>query len=122
MEEIKNRFLIRCDELWSLHEAEFLEVLEEAESRKINVTFVAALDFAESTAKLASSIRFAQVVKDIKQDDFDDPNQPKLPGLDAGPEASGAGPAKGKGKRKNKTTTVESFPQAEAEEEEALRG
>lgn len=82
--DIKHKFLERCDELWGLHESCFMELLDEAESRKFNVTFVAALDFSESTAKLETSIRFSQVVKDKKQDDFDDFHAPLLPGTEDG--------------------------------------
>lgn len=82
-----------------------MQVLEDAESRKVNLTFTATLDFSESTAKLETQIRFSQVVKDKKQDDFDDPNQAKLPGID--PKE---GKAKGKAKRKPKTESTDEFP------------
>jgi hypothetical protein len=87
--DIQERFAQRINELWEAHETEFMTVLEDAESRKVRVTFAATLDFSESTAKLQTGISFSQVVKDHKDDDFDDPNQTKLPGVDEVAKATG---------------------------------
>lgn len=106
--EIQETFIERVSELWDLHESEFMQVLEDAESRKMALTFTATLDFSESTAKLETQIRFSQVVKDKKQDDFDDPNQPKLPGI-----SDDGKPKRGKGGRKKRETT-DSFSGKEA--------
>lgn len=80
--DIKEKFLERCSELWDTHEGEFMAVLEDSETKKLNLSYTAELDFSESTAKLNTTMRFSQVVKDKKTDDFDDPNQPRLPGVD----------------------------------------
>lgn len=103
LNEIQERFLERAQELWDLHENEFMAVLEDSESRKVNLSFTGTLDFSESTAKLETTIRFSQVVKDKKQDDFDDPNQAKLPGIDPKDEKKKEG-KKGKGKKATTTT------------------
>lgn len=107
LNDIQERFLERAQELWDLHEGEFMQVLEDAESRKVNLTFTATLDFSESTAKLETQIRFSQVVKDKKQDDFDDPNQTKLPGID--PKDAEDKPAK-RGRKPKKTSDKDEFP------------
>lgn len=103
LNDIQERFLERAQELWDLHENEFMQVLEDSETRKVNLTFTGTLDFSESTAKLETQIRFSQVVKDKKQDDFDDPNQAKLPGID--PKEG-----KGKGKKPKKAKDTDEFP------------
>lgn len=92
--DIREKFMERCDELWGLHEAEFMAVLDDAESKRLNLSFTAELDFSESTAKLNTTMRFSQVVKDKKTDDFDDPNQPRLPGVDNAPEGDDEKPKK----------------------------
>lgn len=76
--QIRDKFLERAGELWDLHEEEFMQVLEEAESKKINLTIKASLDMSETAAKLQTGISFSQVVKDAREDVFDDPNQRPL--------------------------------------------
>ena len=78
MEEMRDKFLERAGELWSKHEKEFSEVIEESESKKINLAFSAKLDFSESSAVLETKISFSQVMSDGAADTFDDPNQPPL--------------------------------------------
>ena len=96
--EIRDRFVERTGELWDLHEEEFMKVLEDSESRAVNLSFSATLDFSESTAKLETKIRFSQVITDEKQDDFDDPSQPRLPldGLETKAAVNGPPPRKRK--------------------------
>lgn len=72
------QFLQRVKELYETHEHEFMKVLDESETKKINLTFKAALDMSETAAKLQTSISFSQVVKDAREDTFDDENQLKL--------------------------------------------
>ena len=94
MSDIKDRFVSRCAELWDAHEGEFMSVLEDSENKRVNLTFRAELDFSESTAKLTTAMSFSQVMKDRKEDDFDDPNAPALPGLERENKKKGKG-AKG---------------------------
>ncbi len=82
LEDIKDKFIERCGELWDTHESEFMGVLSDSEKKCVNLTFRAELDFSESTAKLTTTMSFSQVMKDRKEDDFDDPKQPRL-GLEA---------------------------------------
>lgn len=89
--EVRDMFVKRVQELWEVHESEIQAVLKDAESQKLNLSFTAKLDFSESAAKLVTSICFSQVVKESREDDFEDPNQPALPGLtkaEAAEEAS----------------------------------
>jgi len=81
IEDIRDKFLERAAEMWDVHEDEFMKVLEDSESKRVNLTFKAELDFSESTAKLKSVMSFSQVMTDRKEDDFEDPNQQRLPGL-----------------------------------------
>lgn len=82
MEDIRDTFLKRAEELWDTHEADFMSVLAESESKVMALTFRADMDFSESTAKLRTTIRFSEVHTDHKDDDFDDPTAPRLPGID----------------------------------------
>jgi hypothetical protein len=92
MKDIKEAFLEHAADLWDKHETEFTVVLDESELRKMNLTFSAELDFSESTAKLNTTMRFSQVMKDKRTADFDDPNQPHLPAMeDAGKKKKGRG-------------------------------
>ena len=77
-EEMKLKFQERVGELWDEHQAEFLKVLGDSESSKLNLTFVGKLDFTDSAAKLVTSMSFSQVVKDSREDDF---AQLQLPGV-----------------------------------------
>jgi hypothetical protein len=78
VEEMRDRFCERVVELWDLHQSEFMGYIEESEEHKANVIFTARIDLSDSSAKLQSSIRASQVLKDRKEDDFDDPNQGAL--------------------------------------------
>ena len=82
LSDIKDKFIERIGELWETHESEFIGVLEDSEKKCVNLTFRAELDFSESTAKLTTAMSFSQVMKDRKEDDFDDPNAPPLPGME----------------------------------------
>lgn len=73
------KFHERIDELWIGHEHEFMQILEDAESKKVNITFKAVLDFSETAAKIQTHISFSQVVKDAREDSLEDPDQPMLP-------------------------------------------
>lgn len=91
---IEEQFLKRVQELWAKHENEFSQILDEAETKKINLTFKATLDFSETAARLTTNISFSQVVKDGREDTFDDENQLQLPGAE--PEQAEEPAAKGK--------------------------
>lgn len=78
--DMKDTFLQQAAELWEQHRERFLRYLEEAETRKLNLSFKAALDFTESAASLETTISYSQVVKDRRTADFDNPNQQQLPG------------------------------------------
>lgn len=109
--QLRDKFLERVSELWDMHEHEFMEVLDESESKKINLTFKAAIDTSETAAKLATHISFSQVVKEAREDVFDDPGQPWL--TMGEPEASDTKPA---GKKSGKGRSAEFVaPTAEAE-------
>lgn len=86
IEEMEKDLLKAVAELWTEHKDRFMAVLEESESRTINVTFPVTLDFSESKAKMTTQIRFSEVFKDKRVSEFDDPNQPFLPGADPKPK------------------------------------
>ena len=73
--EMEERSAKRLRELWTKHENEFMQILDESESRKVNLSFRVTLDFSESKATSKMTMGFAQVVKDSRSDSFDDPNQ-----------------------------------------------
>lgn len=79
LRDMKEKFLDRAAELWKKHESEFVEILDESESHKLNLSFSAKLDFSESSAVLDTTLSFSQVMTDKTSDTFDDPNQGKLP-------------------------------------------
>lgn len=107
------QFLQRVKELWETHEHEFMQVLDESETKKINLTFKANLDMSETAAKLQTSISFSQVVKDAREDTFDDENQLKLPvpeEEEAPRVQSGKPETKGKGGKKGRATSGDFVP------------
>lgn len=110
---VEAQFLQRVKELWETHEHEFMQVLEEAESKKINLTFRASLDFSETAPKLQTHISFSQVVKDGREDTFDDENQLKLPVAESDEEPA---PAKTTGKKGKKGRTGDFVPPTAEEE------
>jgi hypothetical protein len=110
---VRDQFLQRAKELWDTHEDEFMQVLDEAESKTINLAFRARLDKSETVAKLQTSIAFSQVVKDAREDVFDDPNQPPLI-----PDADNAtGPGRGGKKDASKGRKTQDFMPPEADPE-----
>lgn len=82
VEEMKSDFLRAAGELWDKHQSRFMAVLEESESRMVNVTFPVTIDFSESKAVMTTQIRFSEVFKDKRVSGFDDPNQATLPGAE----------------------------------------
>jgi hypothetical protein len=103
VEEMEKDLLKAIAELWSEHKDRFMLVLEESEGRVINVTFPVTLDFSESKAKMTTQIRFSEVFKDKRVSEFDDPNQPYLPGADVKKkEDDDDGKQPGRGSKKKK--------------------
>jgi hypothetical protein len=108
IDDMRSDLIKAVGELWDEHKDRFMAVLEESESRTINVTFPVTLDFSESKAVMTTQIRFSEVFKDKRVSEFDDPNQPFLPGADPKTKAEdddeGKQPGrKGKKGRKKKT-------------------
>jgi len=86
---MRDKFLNRVAEMWDKHQHDFEEMLDEAESKKINVTFRAHIDTSESTAILETTCGFSQVVKDKVSDSFEDPNQASMEGITKEAEEQG---------------------------------
>jgi predicted RNA-binding protein with RPS1 domain len=115
-EQVRDQFLQRVKELWDTHEDEFMQVLDEAESKKINLTFRCSIDKSETAAKLQTGITFSQVVKDAREDVFEDPNQRPLIELPADDKATGK-PAGKKGTKSGKGGRQAEFTPPGAEPE-----
>lgn len=80
-QELKERFVKRVGELWDIHYDKASKVLKDSEDKKITITFKAKIDFSESSPKLKSGIRYAEVNTDEVDDTFEpipDPNEPNL--------------------------------------------
>lgn len=82
MTEMRDAFLQHAKDLWDQHESEFSTVLQEAEAKKLRLTFSATLDFTESKALMETNMSFSQVVKDKRTAEFDDPNALRLDGIE----------------------------------------
>ena len=111
MEDIREEFLKHAADLWATHQDDFARVLSDAESQKINLSFTAKLDFSEVTAKLHTNLSYSQVVKDSREKDFDDPNQPRLPGVieeaEAEQEQAAPQPKRGRGRPRKQKQAAE---------------
>lgn len=86
---VKANILTAIEELIDLHESEILEYMEEAETKKINVTFPVALDFSESKASGEVKMRFSQSVTDKRTFEIDPPEQVQMFGRDLEPATNG---------------------------------
>lgn len=80
VDELKTEFLRHATDLWDKRGMEIVKVLDQAESRKLNATFTAAMDFSESTAKITTTVSFSQVHKDKRVTDFMNPDLPGMKG------------------------------------------
>ncbi len=96
LSDMRDTFLKRAGELWDKNIEGAMTILEESESRKVGLTFPVMIDFAESTAKMTTKVRFSQVFTDVRQDDFEDPTEPFLEGITTikrGAKSEGGDPA-----------------------------
>ena len=69
--DMKEKAVQRIAELWDLHIEKAMGILDESESRVVRLNFAVELDFAESTAKETTHIRYTQAFTDKRQDDFE---------------------------------------------------
>jgi hypothetical protein len=73
--QIREAITKAVDELFNEHSGEISQVLDEAEDKKINVTFGVVLDCSESEPAVTTAIRFSQSVTDKRYSRLEDPRQ-----------------------------------------------
>jgi hypothetical protein len=79
--DMLEKFVERAQVFWKRNFAAAASILEESETKKLVLTFKAAIDFSEPDATMATSISYSQVHKEEAEDTFDNPVPgPELPG------------------------------------------
>jgi hypothetical protein len=78
MPEVQQAIAEDVMDLYAVHEAHILKVLEESEDRKITVNFAIELDDSESEGTVETKMRFSQAVTDKRTRKLDPPNAPTL--------------------------------------------
>ncbi len=79
--DMLEKFLERAEVFWKRNFAAAAGILEDSETKKLVLTFKAAIDFSEPDATMATSISYSQVHKEEAEDTFDNPVPgPELPG------------------------------------------
>jgi hypothetical protein len=77
-EKMREQFMADVAELWDEHFKKFFAVVDDSESKTVNVTFRGTIDLSESAAQLDTTIAFSEVFKDKRSHTFEDPNQEQL--------------------------------------------
>jgi hypothetical protein len=77
-EEIVGTILKHSDELLNENWLSISEMLKEVPDGKINVGLAVAIDWSEASPKVKTVISYSRKWKDEREDELDDPNQPRL--------------------------------------------